>query len=382
MSIGFRSLFISAAISVISLQGCSGGEAPKVEAPNEVQTEAGAINISVGTIEARTVERTVEATGTLSGWDEAVVSAETPGKVAEIKADLGDSVRKGDILAVLDRTEAALLLDQARAAHQMSLKALLREKANLDEARTNHGRYEELFKREMVPASQYDDMKTRLEVAAAQFHQAEAASEEAAARLRLAEKRLSDTSIRSPIDGEVANRSVSEGEYINDKAEAFTVVSTDTLKFRGTVSEISAPAVMPGQPVRISVEAYKGRAFEGKVTRVSPTVDPRTRTLGVEASIPNPANELRPGFFAKGVISIGREPGAAFAPEGAVYSFIGINKVFLVEEGGKVMERTVALGPRDGGMVEIRGGDIAPGRRVATSNLPDLFDGAKVVVGD
>lgn len=381
MSFIFRSLLITAAVAAFSLHGCSSGEAPKGQAANGQQKEASAVKISAGTIEARTVERTVEATGTLSGWDEAVISAEAPGKVVEIKADLGDRVNKGGILAVLDRTEASLYLDQARAAHQTSLKALLREKARLDEARTNHGRYDDLFRREMVSAAQYDDMKTRLEVAAAQFHQAEAASDEASARLRLAEKRVADTSIRSPIDGEVARRVVSEGEYINDKAEAFTVVSTDTLKFRGTVSEISVPRVRPGQTVRLTVDAYRDRAFEGKITRVSPSVDSKTRTLEVEASVPNPKGELKPGFFARGVISTDSESGVAFAPEGAVYSFIGINKIFIVEDG-TVSERAVMLGTRDGGMVEVIGQDIAPGRKVATSDLPSLFDGAKVAVGE
>ncbi|MBW7956494.1 MAG: efflux RND transporter periplasmic adaptor subunit [Deltaproteobacteria bacterium] len=382
MSFRLRFFVITAAVAVFSLQGCSGKEAPQGQARNGPQKEAAAIKISVGTIEARTVERKVETTGTLSGWDETVVSAESPGKVVEIKADLGDRVKKGDILAVLDRTESALLLDQARAAHQTSLKALLREQARLDEARTNHGRYDELFKREMVSASQYDDMKTRLEVAAAQFHQAEAASEEASARLRLAEKRLADTAIRSQMDGEVAKRAISEGEYINDKAETFTIVSTATLKFRGTVSETSVPMVRPGQAVRITVEAYRDRAFDGKITRVSPSVDSKTRTLEVEASVPNTGGELKPGFFAKGVIATNRESGVAFAPEVAVYSFIGINKVFLVEEDGTVRERAVTIGAKDGGMVEIIGQDIAPGRKVATSNLAGLFDGAKVKVED
>lgn len=381
MSFRLRFFVIAAAIAVFSLQGCSGKEAPKGQAPDGPQKKAEAVKISSGMIEAWTIERTVEATGTLSGWDETVVSAEAPGKVVEIRADLGDRVRKGDILAILDRTEAALILDQARAAHETSLKALLREQARLEEARTNHGRYEELFKREMVSAAQYDDMRTRLDVASAQFHQAGAASEEASARLRLAEKRLADTSIRTPMDGEVAKRAISEGEYINDKAEAFTIVSTGTLKFRGTVSETSAPMVKPGQTVRVSVEAYRDRAFNGKVMRVSPSVDAKTRTLEVEASLPNPGGELKPGFFARAIISTGRESGVAFAPEGAVYSFIGVNKVFLVEDG-KALERTVTIGTEDNGMVEIKGQDIAPGRKVATSNLPGLFDGAQVEVKD
>jgi len=376
-----ESTLVLIALVALSVQGCSKKEtqAPNRQAAAPAAKEARELKVSTASIEGRTVERTIEAIGTLAGWDEVVISSEAAGTVREIKADLGDRVRKGQALAVLDQREARLGFEQARAAHQTSLKVLEREKATLEEAKKNHTRYEELFKREMVSASQYDDMRTRLDVATAQFHQAESGVAEAEARLSLSEKRLSDTVIKSPIDGEVSRKVLSAGEYINEKAQAFTVVSTGTLKFKGTVAEASAPKVRAGQEVLVTVEAFKGRAFKGRLTRISPSVDVRTRTLEVEASVPNQNGTLKPGFFARGMISAQKEGNVAFVPESAVYSFIGINKVFVIE-GQTAKERMVAVGANDKGFVEISGEGIKPGQTVATSNLANLFEGAVITI--
>ncbi|HEY4707140.1 MAG TPA: efflux RND transporter periplasmic adaptor subunit [Thermodesulfobacteriota bacterium] len=376
---GLKSAFILIAIAALSIQGCS-----KKDAQGPPNGQAGAqaakeLKVTTTSIEGRTVERSIEAIGTLAGWDEVVVSSEAAGTVREIKADLGDRVRPGQAIAVLDQREAKLAYEQARAAHQTSLKVLERERATLEETKKNHARYEELFKREMVSASQYDDMRTRFDVAAAQFHQAESGVAEAEARRSLAGKRLGDTVIKSPIEGEVSRRVISAGEYINEKAPAFTVVSTGTLKFKGTVAESSAPEVRAGQEVQVTVEAFKDRVFKGRLTRISPAVDVRTRTLEVEASVPNQNGVLKPGFFAKGRISARKEANVAFVPESAVYSFIGINKVFVID-GKTAKERMVAVGARDRGFVEISGEGIEPGQTVATSNLANLFEGAAITI--
>ncbi len=377
---GFRSaLTLTAVLAVLSMQGCSGKEAPKGAAGVPAVKEAKELKVGIAAVEDRTVERNIEATGTLAGWEEVTVSSEAAGTVKEIKADLGDRVKGGEVLAVLDQREASLGFDQASAAHQTSLKVLEREKATLEEAKHNHERYEELFKREMVSASQYDDMRTRLDVASAQFHQAESGVAEAAARLALAEKRLADTVIKSPIEGEVSTRAISAGEYVSEKAQAFIVVSTATLKFKGTVAEASVPRVKAGQDLIITVEAFRDRTFKGRLTRISPSVDVRTRTLEVEASVPNPQGVLKPGFFARGLISVQKESGVAFVPEAAVYSFIGINKVFIID-GQTARERMVSVGAKDGALVEIKGAGVKPGQNVATSNLADLYEGAIITI--
>ena len=135
----------------------------------------------------------------------------------------------------------------------------------------------------------------------------------------------------------------------------------------------------PGQAVLITVEAFKDRTFKGTLKRISPALDVQTRTLEIEAEVPNPGLVLKPGFFAKGVILIKKEEGVPFVPEEALYSFVGINKVFVIN-GDTVKELAVTRGMKDGRMIEVAGAPIKDGDTVAASNLQNLYDGAKITV--
>jgi len=368
------SMILAAALPLV---GCSKKEAPAK--PPAQQKAAAALPVSTAKVEGRTVERSVEATGTLAARDEVLVSSEIAGTVFSVKADLGDRVKAGDALAVLDQREAALNLEQAKAAHQSALRALEREKARLEDANANFRRYEELFRKGMVSVSQFDNVRTGRDVAEALLHEAEARADEAAARYDLEAKRMEDTVVRSPISGEVSRRAVSTGEAVKEKSHMYTVVSTGTLKFRGTVSESAVPRIRTGQEVLIAVEAFKDRAFRGRLTRISPAVDAQTRTLEIEAEVPNAGGVLKPGFFAKGVVLTRKEQGVPFVPEEAVYSFVGINKVFVID-GETVREHSITRGLKEGALIEIAGAPLKPGDLVAASNLQNLYDGAKITV--
>lgn len=357
--------------------GCSKKEAPVK--PNDAAKTAAPLAVTTARVEGRTVERSVEATGTLAAWDEVIVSSEIHGTVEKIKADLGDRVRAGDALAVLDQREATLNLEQAKAAHQTSLRALEREKARLEDANATFKRYDELFRKGMVSASQFDNAKAGRDIAEAQFHEAEARVEEASARHDLAKKRMSDTVIKAPIAGEVSRRFISTGESVKEKAQMFTVVSTGTLKFRGTVAESAVPRIKNGQEVLVSVEAFKDRTFKGKLTRISPALDTQTRTLEVEAVVPNAGGVLKPGFFARAIVLTQKEKGVPFVPQEALYSFVGINKVFVIN-GDTAKEFSVTRGAVEGQMIEIIGAPLNSGDVVAASNLQNLYDGAKITV--
>lgn len=375
-------IFTVAAALMLTAAGCSKDGTKKTEnaGPKPPQAQSKAINIKTSGVAGRTVDRSVEATGALMAWDEVVVSSEVPGTVEKISADLGDGVRAGQTLLVLDQREAGLNIGDAEALHQTNIKTLEKERARLSDAKTTFARYDELFRQGMVSASQYDSSKTQLDVSAAQVKEAEARVEQSVARLALARKKLSDTVIRSPISGQVRKRFVSTGEAVKDKSALFTVVSTGVLKFRGAVPESAAPMIKTGQPAVISVEAFRDRTFKGKITRISPSVDSETRTLEIEAAIPNPDGVLKPGFFAKGTVFTKKEENVPFVPESAVYSFVGITKIFVIT-GGKARERLVKTGVRQGDMVEVID-TIKPGEAVATANLSNLYDGADVKVTD
>lgn len=353
------------------------------EKPKEVATQDAAeqvIPISTKPVATREVRRTVEMVGTLGGWEEVTISNEAPGTIQQVLVDLGDKVKKGQRLVLLDQREANLALAQAQANLQAAKKALTQAQAEWRDADINLKRIKELHSEGIIATSQLDIAQTRFDAIEAQVHAREADIDRFKALVDLAQKRLSDTEVLAPIAGEVRQRLVSTGEAVKEKTPLFYLVMTDPLKLQGTVPERFAPDIKVEQPVDVQVEAFADRVFPGRVLRVSPAVDVQTRSLSLEVKVPNAQGMLKPGFFAKGQILTGVNPQAVFAPEEAVYTFVGITKAFVVQDG-TVQERQVKTGTRAEGWVEITDG-LRTGEMVATSSLPQLYQGAKITVAN
>lgn len=335
-----------------------------------------AFKINTATVVGKTVQRTVESTGTLAAWEEVIVSNEMAGTVEKIFADLGDKVTEGQLLLRLDQQDAKANFNSAEAALDTNIRGLERARAVWTDASANLKRYINLFSEGIISISQRDAVQTQYDVADAQLKQAEAQVNQSKAQFEIAKKRLADTEIKAPISGEVKKRYVSAGEALKDKTQLFILVKNNPLKFQGAVPESYAPDIKTGQQVIIYIDAVKDRTFPARVARVSPSVDIPTRTLSIEAEVPNVNNVLKSGFFARAVVITKKEDNIPFIPEGAVYSYAGINKLYVISNG-LAKERLVKKGMSEAGMVEIVEG-IKPGEIVATTGLDQLFDGAKI----
>ncbi|HSB68572.1 MAG TPA: efflux RND transporter periplasmic adaptor subunit [Candidatus Methylomirabilis sp.] len=365
-----------------------------------------AVRITAAVVEARPVERTVELVGTLRPQEEITVSNENPGTVERILVDLGDRVTAGQLLVRLDPRDARYAFDQAQATLASAKKALDRARANLaasqanvrraravlENAQVNRRRFEELFAEGAVSASQRDAAATDADVALASLGAAEGQLEsdreaigvaeatiaQAEAALQTAHKRQKDAEIRAPMAGEVQKRHVSVGETIKEKTPLLILVRTESLKLGGEVPERFAREVRTGQTVRVTTDATAGRQFPGRVVRIAPMVNPETRSFAIEASIPNPDSALKAGAFAKAEVRVRQDSGVPFVPEEAVVNFAGITKVFVIANG-TVAERSIRLGARQDGMVEVLEG-VKLGEQVAASNLGQLSQGQPVAV--
>jgi RND family efflux transporter MFP subunit len=414
------------------LSGCTGdpsqAEAPKRGGASRTTT------VAVAQVSERTVERTVDATGSLLAWEEVTLNTAVPGTIARLLVDLGDPVEAGQVVAELDRREFTLGVEQAEAgvaaAHdtlrraraqveagqaqlrqvresRRSLEAKLNgARAVLEEARANLERTKKLVEGAFVAQRDLDVARTQHESGLAQYQtaqvdlglygdqvrvaEAQLESEQSAVRvaeadlrrreadLALARKKLGDATLRAPIAGAVARRHLNPGQYAPENTAVFTIVQSDPLKFAGTVTEQAALGVEPGQAVRLHVEPVAGRDFGGRVTRVSPAVDVASRTMLIEAEVPNREALLKPGLFARATVVLRLDRGVAFVPENAVSYFAGLTRVFVVADGA-ARERTVTLGVRQGDLLEVVKG-LSPGEQVATSGLAQLQDGAAVTV--
>ncbi len=417
--------------AALATAGCwensaSGGESGKAKAAARTPT------VSVAPVEARTLARTVEATGSLLAWEEVVLNTAQPGTITRLRVDLGDRVRAGEIVAEQDprefqlgveqaeagvgaardtlergRAQAAAAraqLDQVRASRRSLEAARNRTRAALEETRANLERMRTLVAGALVAQRDLDVARTQYESALAQHEMAQVDLEQFPDRVRvseaqlesdrstvrvaeadlrrreaelaLARKKLADATLRAPIAGAIARRHLNPGQHVAEDTPVFTIVRTDPLKFTGTVAERAALEVHAGQTIRVRVEPVPGREFSGRVTRVSPAVDVTNRTVQMEAEVPNAQGVLKPGLFARAAVTLREDRGVAFVPESAVAYFAGITRVFVVADG-RVRERAVRLGTRQDGFVEVIQG-VTPGERVATSGLAQLQDGAPV----
>jgi membrane fusion protein (multidrug efflux system) len=234
-----------------------------------------------------------------------------------------------------------------------------------------------------VSQSEYDQRRTQMEAARQQYESAKngaaqqyQALQAAKARVALAQKAVSDTVVRAPFAGLVAERLASTGDYVTKGMKVAVVVRVNPLRVQLTIPEQFVSAITTGAPVRFEVDAYPNRQFTGTIRYVSPALEANQRALTVEAVVPNPDRELKPGLFATARIEQPVRTPAVLVPASAVQTAGGTSRVFVVN-GDHVEERIVAIGQTVSEQVEISSG-LKAGERVATKNVAQLADGAKV----
>jgi RND family efflux transporter MFP subunit len=227
---------------------------------------------------------------------------------------------------------------------------------------------------------------TRLKVAEAAYQSAvdnvrgqKALLQDRRAAYDLAAKKLADAVVRAPISGVVSERPVNVGEYIAERTPVVTIVKVNPLKLRTGVQERHAGIVQPGQAVEFRVESFGDTVFQGKVAYVSPSLDQTMRTFTVEALVDNDDLRLKPGFFAKGVILTKKDEGVLAVPDAAVSTLAGVSSVYLVKDG-KIAQKTVTLGVRQGDLWEVVDG-LKGDETLAASRLNELATGVSVTSG-
>jgi len=358
--------------------------------------------VQVEEVRQETVRRAVEVVGTLAAVDQVTVSSETEGKVSRILADLGDRVTAGQALIQLDNEKQQYNFDQQKAALARALAQygaadpqhlpdiektpdVQKASADLQQAKQSFERASELFKRTLVPRQTLDDAETALQSKKASYDASlqtaknlRASIQASEATMKLADRQFRDTQIRAPFDGYVEKRLVNLGELVKAQMPVIAVVRVDPLKVIAEIPEKMAPWIKDGQPVELHVDAYPQRAFEGKVSRISPAVNTATRAFPFEALVPNRDAVLKPGTFARVHIESGREDQVLTLPYTALQYRYGVNRVFVVDND-KLTVRELKVGDRLGERIEILAG-VKAGDRVAVTDVEKLIDGAKVTV--
>jgi cobalt-zinc-cadmium efflux system membrane fusion protein len=360
--------------------------------------------VRVVPVEQRQQKRVVEAVGSLFAYDEVTVSSEAEGRVEQVMADVGDRVGKGQTLARVSPVEQQLTVDQQQAA-LMQARARLglgenenelkdvrqaaevkKAAADLTDAEQKYRRAQSLLETGVIPRQQYDEAEARYksakaayDLAAQQVENMRASMRQTQSSLNLASKRLRDTDIRAPFAGHVKAREVTMGQYLKIQTPVMTIVNIDPLRARLSVPEKMSPWVRVGREVKLSLEAFPGREFTGRISRINPSVDEKNRTFEIEALVSNRGSELKPGSFVKATIQSDKVDSILTIPFNAVIYLFGAYKVFVVQ-GGAIKEREVKLGDRLGDLVEIIEGVRADDKVAISSGGPQLKDGMEVEI--
>jgi multidrug efflux pump subunit AcrA (membrane-fusion protein) len=345
------------------------------------------------------IARFIRATGTLMAEDQADVAAEIAGRVVATPIERGTAVAPGDVLIRLSPLEADAQASEAEAnAAQIEARLGLKSgvafdvntvpevqnaKAGFELAQNEFNRIRSLLDQRVVSQSEFDQRRTQMEAARQQYESAKngaaqqyQALQAARARVALAQKAVADTVVRAPFAGLVAERLASTGDYVTKGLKVAVVVRVNPLRVQLTVPEQFVSAIAVGAPVNFEVDAYPGRQFTGKVRFVSPALEANQRALTVEAVVANPDRELKPGLFATARIEQPQRTVAVLVPASAVQTTAGTSRVYIVN-GDHVEERIVTVGQTVDAQVEISNG-LKAGERVATTNVAQLTDGAKV----
>ncbi len=392
---------IHASVLVLLTAGALASGACSTADGKTQDAKAAPLAIAVAPVAAteQPIARFIRVTGTLTAEEQADVAAETGGRVTSTPVERGSAVSQGAAMITLSSIETDASLKEAEAnAGQIEARLalsstggydvnkvpeVLNAKANFDLAQAEFGRIEKLLAERVVSQSEYDQRKTQVEAARQQYESAKngaaqqfQALQASKARVTLARKAVSDTVVRAPFAGLVAQRMVSTGDYVTRGMKVAEVVRITPLRIELTVPEQFVASVTVGQPVSFSVDAFPARTFEGKVRYVSPALRADQRALTVEAAVPNANAELKPGMFATALIEQNAKTPAVLVPGSAVRIVSGTGRVFVIA-GDHAEERIVTIGQKLDPLVEVVNG-LKNGERVATENVGQLVDGSKV----
>lgn len=334
----------------------------KLRTPIATQSRIQTIKVqAVGQVQK---ENALELTGSIEAVQNAVVSAKSAGRVSEITVENGNRVAAGDILVKVEEVD---YINQLAASQAVLDKAL----TNLTSLNEDYNRGKTLFQAGAISQKAMDDLENGLKAARADA----AAAEASVANAREA---LAGTSIRAPISGLVANRSVKLGQMLAAGTPVLVVEDLSDVFILVKVGQKELDHIKPGLDCSVWVDTYPDRKFSGQVRVINPAAEAGSRVFECKVKVENPDELLKPGMFARVSIKIGEDQPVLAVPLEALSSRQGLYYVFI-PEGDVVKEKRVEIGALMGTMVEIKSG-LEQGQTFVVSNVNKLKDGDHIQI--
>jgi membrane fusion protein (multidrug efflux system) len=338
-----RIAWVLMVVVAVFLSGCKAEE--KAEAPTSMP-----VKVEVLPVKEETLDRLLTAVGSLSSPQETVVAPQVAGKIVFLSVEQGKVAEGGETLARLD--------DSVQKSAVMGAKAALLNARQI---------YEKDVKVTGTGG-----------VSEKQLQSDEAAVKQAEAQLEQAESNLRFTVIQAPFTGLLGMRKVSLGAYLKEGDAVVSIRQIDPLYLDFDLPQQNVSDLKLGQEARFSVSGLSG-LFRGKVTTVDTALAAGSRSVHVQATVPNPSRLLKPGMFATVALVVGHTPGALFVPMQSIVSEGQIKHVWVVTPGERAELKKVEVGIYQDNWVQIIEG-LTSSDRVVTAGVQKLYPGAKLVV--
>jgi membrane fusion protein, multidrug efflux system len=338
----------------------------------------GPLTVELAKVSRAPLAQEITVVGNLIGDATVSVVPRTAGRLQDVSVKLGDRVSRGQRIAKIEDFEIVEQVKQAEAAQEVSLATIRQREADLQLAETNVERSRSLFERQLLPKQTLDDNEARYQAALAQLDLARAQNTQSKARLDELRINLANTVITSPVNGFVAKRSVDPGAFVSQQAPVADVVDITRVRLVANVVEKDLKELQSGNATSVEVDAFPGEKFTGRIARVSPVLDPATRTAPIEVEIPNPDFRLKPGMYARVGITTQTKKEALVLPSTAVVDLGGRRGIFQLQNDVAVF-RTVQVGTEQGSIVEVLSG-LNEGDEVISTGAGALRDGDRVAL--
>lgn len=328
---------------------CSNATSEKDETiKNEPKKEI----VRIISLEEQEIPRSLQITSTLDAYNEVHLASSTPGKIEQILVEIGDYVNDGDTLVKMDDVQ------------------LIQARIQLNSLKTDFLRLDTLKKAGSIAEQQYDQLTAQYEVA-----------------MQNVDYLAKNTTLKAPFAGVISGKYFENGEIYSGspvatvgKAAIVSLIQINKLKTVVSISERYFPDIKNGMSAKVKVDVYPNMEFEGKITRIYPTINPQSRSFEAEVSVDNRNDLLRPGMFSRITIEL-EQVNAFVLPAMAVLKMQGSNERYLfVSENGKAKRVAVEMGERYDDMVEVISDALKTGDKIIINGQDRLLDGTEIQV--
>jgi RND family efflux transporter MFP subunit len=309
--------------------------------------------------------------GNLIGAATVEVAPKAGGRLQSVSVKLGDHVRRGQTIAKVEDREMQEQVVQAEASHAVSEATIRSRQADLKLAETSVERSRNLFARQLLPRQTLDDAEARYAAAQAQLDLANAQLAQNASRLKELRINLANTTVSSPVDGFVSQRLVDPGAWVSQNAPVVTVVDISSLRLVANIVEKDIRLLDVGDPAQVKVDAYPGEVFKGRIARVSPILDPATRTAAMEIEVPNPGFRLKPGMYATVNLEVEGRENVLIVPKVSLVDSEGQRGIYQPNGESRAQFKPVKVGIEDTNRAEILEG-LTEGETVVSTGAGAL----------